>query len=148
MSIRFFVIYSSLVVLLIVISVFITGKLWGLPLDYDKGEHIQIIQIAIPPFLTYLSSAVAYATAGNVFPEPRGERGHILRAITVGGTSIFAVGFIMATVVFYTSGRGISTNGLSYEQYSNVVTILLAILGATTSAVTAFIFAARNDGRP
>jgi hypothetical protein len=119
-------------------------------LDYAKGQQIQLIQIALPTFLSYLSMAVAYATVGNVFPEPKGERGRILRVICLGGLIIFVVGFSVATIIFYLSGTGqLRSGGLTFAQYSNVITIIMGVLGVTTSAVTTFIFAARKrDAEP
>jgi hypothetical protein len=132
-------------IVLIVIVAFISGPLWGLKLDYEKGQQMQLIQIALPTFLSYLSSAVAYASVGNIFPEPDGERGRILRLICLGGLSIFFVGFTLSTVMFYMSADGTLKQGrLEYGQYTNLITMLLGILGVTTSAVTTFIFAARK----
>ena len=105
MSMRFFIIYASFSIVLAVIVAFVSGPLWGLPLDYEKGQHLQLIQIAIPPFVAYLTAAIAYAKSRNSFPEPRGERGRILRIVCLGGIVIFALGFAIATYVFYETGN-------------------------------------------
>src|SRR4051812_10800697 len=101
MSLRFLIIYASLTIALVTIVAFVSGPVWGLPLDYAKGQQIQLIQIALPTFLSYLSMAVAYATVGNVFPEPGGERGRILRVVCLGGLIVFIAGFAVATTIFY-----------------------------------------------
>jgi hypothetical protein len=88
---------------------------------------------------------VAYAIAGNVFPEPRGERGRILRIVSFGGLAVFALGFTTATVMYYLSANGTVTYGrLGYDQYTNIVTMILGILALTTSGVTTYIFAAKK----
>jgi hypothetical protein len=142
MSLRFTIIYLSLISISTILVLYLSGPLWGLRLDYEKGQQIQLIQIGIPTFLSYLSAAVTYATAGRDFPEPIGERGRILKTITVGGIIVFAIGFALATVVFYKSAEGSLPLGqLSFEQYTSLMTILIGLLGATTSAVAIYIFA-------
>jgi hypothetical protein len=145
-SIRFFIIYVGLISVISIIVVFITGPVWGLRLDYERGQHIQLLQIATPTFLSYLSAAVAYASVGASFPEPRGERGQILRTVAVGGAAIFGIGFIVCTTVYYLSARGqLPNSALKFDQYTNLVTMLLGVLGATTSAVATFVFAAKKQ---
>jgi hypothetical protein len=142
MSIRFTIIYASLISLAVILILFLSGPIWGLRLDYEKGQQIQLIQIAIPTFLSYLSAAVTYATTGRDFPEPVGERGHILRIVTIGGLAIFTIGFGLATAIYYESSAGRLPSGrLSFEQYSGVITLMIGLLGATTSAVATFTFA-------
>ncbi len=146
MSIRFFIIYASLGIVLTMIVAILSGPFWGLRLDYEKGQQLQLIQIAIPTFLSYLTSAVAYASVGNVFSEPKGERGRILRIISIGGILIFIAGFLLSTALYYVSANGeLHFGQLSFEQYTNLITLLLGVLGVTTSAVTTFIFAAKKE---
>jgi uncharacterized membrane protein len=125
---------------------FITGPLWGLQLDYPKNQHVQLIQIAIPTFLSYLTAAVAYATTGRQFAEPGGERGKILRVVSFAGLLIFMMGFIAATSMYYFSANGMLTFGqMQFEQYSNIVTLLIGILSVTTTAVSAFIYSTQPE---
>jgi len=145
MSIRFLIIYTSLFVVMALIVLFVAAPLWDLRLDTEKGEQIQLIQIGIPIFISYLSSAVTYATVGKEFPEPQGERGRILRTVTFGSFAIFIVGFSVSTVMFYKTGHGTLPNALDYRQYTNVITILLGLLAGTTSAVSTYIFATKAD---
>lgn len=140
MSIRFFLIYASFATVVVILTTFLTGPFWGLPLDYEKGQHLQLIQIVLPPFIAYLTAAVAFAKAGVSFAEPKGERGQMLRALCLGGLVVFAMCFALATYVFYATGRGLLASGLSYGQYSAIITLILAVLGATTSAVSAIVF--------
>lgn len=141
MSVRFLVIYASLITIFAVLIAFLTGPLWGLRLDYEKGQHLQLIQISLPTFLSYLASAVAYATVGDVFPEPRGERGRIVRAVALGGIILFWIGLFVSTSIYYFSANGKLISGrLEYSQYTQVITLLLGILAVTTSAVTTFLF--------
>jgi hypothetical protein len=146
MSIRFLLIYISLFMVIALIALFIAAPLWGLPLDTEKGEQIQLIQISIPIFVSYLSSAVTYATVGINFPEPTGERGKILRTVTCGSFTIFSVGLIISTMMFYETGHGILPNALDFRQYTNVITILLGLLAATTSVVSTCVFATKPVG--
>jgi membrane protease YdiL (CAAX protease family) len=148
MSIRFTIIYVSLISIATILVLFLSGPIWGLRLDYEKGQQIQLIQIGIPTFLSYLSAAVTYATAGRDFPEPTGERGRILKVIAVGGLAIFGIGFALATAIFYKSAEGsLPVGQLSFEQYSSVITLIIGLFGATTSAVATFIFANPERGR-
>jgi hypothetical protein len=140
MSIRFAIIYTSLLLVLALIVLFLSAPLWGLRLDTEKGQQIQLIQIGIPIFLSYLANAVTYATTRATLPEPTGESGKILRAITVGGFGIFIVGFLVSTLMFYETANGSLPNALGFPQYTNVITILLGVLAVTTSAVSAFVF--------
>lgn len=141
MSVRFFLIYASLLSVFLTICLFLLSPLFGLGLDHEKGEHLQVIQIIIPTFLGYLTAAVTYATSKASFREPRGEKGRILQIVTVGSVLVFFFGVLLATVVFgLSSQEGSTLPGVSFSQYSSIVSILLGILSATTSAVSAFIF--------
>jgi MFS family permease len=147
-SIRFAIIYTSVFLVLALLVLFLAAPLWGLRLDTERGQQIQLIQIGIPIFLSYLASAVTYATVRAEFPEPTGERGKILRTITLGGFAIFVLGFIVSTLMFYQTANGTLPNALNFQQYTNVITILLGVLGVTTSAVSTFVFAAKQDEDP
>lgn len=145
MSLRFIVVHSSLAIVLAVLTVFASGPLWGLVLDYPRGQQIQLIQLVLPTFLSYLSSAVTYATVGAEFSEPEGERGKLLRTVCIGGLIIFVVAFFVSTLVYYLSANGTLQAGrLDFARYTNIITLLLSVLAVTTSAVTAVIFAAKK----
>jgi hypothetical protein len=81
MSIRIGLIYSSLAIVFLTFVAFLSGPLWGLRLDYEKGQQFLLIQIIVPTFVSFLSSAGVHATSEKSFPEPRGQKGRILRAI-------------------------------------------------------------------
>jgi hypothetical protein len=124
---------------------FVSGPLWGLRLDYEKGEQLQLIQIILPVFVSYLSAAVTYAIAGKTFPEPDGERGKILRVITVGSFVIFLITLGLATAIYYYSADGTLQHGrLEFDKYRSVITSALSLLAATTSAITTFLFMGRK----
>ena len=145
MSIRFTIIYVSLGIVLITLVALMTGPVWGLRLDYEKGQRLQLIQVIIPVFLTYLSTAVTYVTSGKAFPEPRGERGKILRIITLGAFSVFIAVMIAATTMYYKSANGTLRYGqLDFDSYSTVLTLMMGFLGVTTSAISVFIFSAKR----
>ncbi len=152
MSIRFTILYASLALVGMILVLYVSGPLWGLHLDYEKGQQIQLIQIATPTFLSYLSAAVTYATAGRDFPEPVGERGRILKTITIAGFAIFTIGFGLSTTIFFMSAAGrLSFGQLSFEQYTNLITLMIGLLGGTTSAVATYVFASverRGAQRP
>lgn len=129
-------------ILFMVILAFLLGPLWGLRLDYEKGQQFQLIQMITPLFISYISTAVTYATLGRSFPEPRGQRGRILRAVTFGSFALFMIGMIAATGMYYVSARGYLLYGhLDFDHYNAAVTGLLAFLAAVTSAISTFIFA-------
>jgi hypothetical protein len=122
--------------------VYLSGPLWNLPLDYQKGQQLQLLQIAAPTFLSYLASAATYAISGQTFPEPEGERGAILRRIAAGGIALFLAGFVLATAVFFISGSGrMAVEVIDFKTYSNLITLLVGLLSVTTTAVASFVFA-------
>src|SRR5450759_1767006 len=140
MSVRIALTYASLVIVLCTFVAFISGPLWGLRLDYEKGQQLQLIQIIIPTFLSFLLSAVIHATSGGAFPEPRGQKGKILSAITIGSLAIFSIGTVVATVVYYFSANGAIEYGrLDFDKYSFTITLLLGVLAATMSGISAYI---------
>jgi hypothetical protein len=144
MSIRFTIVYVSLGVVFVTLVALVAGPMWGLRIDYEKGQRLQLIQVIIPIFLTYLSTAIAYATLGRPFPEPQGERGRLLRLITAGAFIIFVVVMIVATVVYYESANGTLLYGrLDFDGYSTLIALMMGFLGITTSAISMFIFSAR-----
>jgi hypothetical protein len=148
MSLRFSIIYTSAIIVVITMAAFISGPLWGLRLDYEKGQQIQLLQIVTPTFISYLGAAVTYATVGSEFPEPGGERGKILRIVTLSGFVIFVVGFLISTTIYYLSANGTLKLGhMEYAQYSSILTLLLGTLSVTTSVVSTYIFAARKSGK-
>ncbi|EJN13120.1 hypothetical protein PMI42_03511 [Bradyrhizobium sp. YR681] len=145
MSVRFTIIYASLFFVLLILVAFLTGPLWGLRLDYEKGQQMQLIQLCLPVFLSYLAAAVSYATVGKTLPEPTGERGKILRLVTLGGFTIFLVGVTVSTLMYFATANGwLKNGGLDFEKYSLTLTLLLGFLGSTTSTVSTFIFSAKQ----
>jgi hypothetical protein len=141
MSIRITLIYASLIAVLVIFAAFISGPLWGLRLDYEKGQQLELIRVIAPTFLSYLSSGVIYAMLGRETAEPKGERGKILRSISYGALVIFAVGFVVATAMYYFSANGTLQYGrLDFDTYSTIITMLLGVLAATTAAITAYLF--------
>lgn len=145
MSIRFSIIYLSLAVVFITILLFVSGPLWDLRLDYEKGQQMQLIQMTTPLFVSYLSAAVAYAISGKETPEPTGERGKILRVMVIGAFLIFIVGAAVGTTMYYISANGTLKSGrLEFDRYSALMTLLLSILGATTSAISMYVFAGKK----
>jgi hypothetical protein len=145
MSIRFTIIYASFAFVLLVLLAFLTGPLWGLRLDYEKGQQMQLIQLCVPVFLSYLASAVAYARGDSSLPEPKGERGQILKVLTVGGLGVFLIGMIVSTTIYFLTANGsLKQGGLDFARYSLTITLLLGILGATTSAVSIYVFSTKE----
>lgn len=141
MSVRFIIIYGSMLCMLVSVSIFISGPFWGLGLDYQKGEHVHLLQIIAPVFISYLSAAVVYATSSKKIREPRGEKGRILRVISIFSISLFLVGLFLSTVLFYYSSLGrLQGVALSFSQYTNIITLLLSLLAGTTTTVVTFIF--------
>lgn len=144
MSIRFWTIYGSLVAIALTIAAFLLGPLWGLRLDYEKGQQWQLIQTIVPLFASYVSAAVVYATTGKPTSEPRGQRGKILRVTAIGSSLLFVAGMLIATTMYYFSANGTLQHGqLDFDRYSTVITFLLGLLGATTSGITATIFSGK-----
>jgi hypothetical protein len=145
MRLRYLLIYASLIIIFLSLIGFMTGPIWGLRLDYEKGQQLQVIQIIIPTFLSYLAAAVVYVTKGASFVEPRGERGRILTIITIGVLAIFASGMITSIALYYFYANGtLRTSYFTFERLCQVMSILLGIMAATTTAVSTYLFTAKQ----
>ena len=110
----------------------------GYPLDY--GDAINLLKILAPIFSGYLGSAV-------VFFSVRGDRGveepssKMLELLAKWPVYVFGVGIISVLAAFPIShirefdGKGMTPNVLSL-----LVSLLTALLAATTGAISAYLF--------
>jgi hypothetical protein len=141
MQLRDLIVYTSLVAVFVAVIGFLTGPLWGLRLDYEKGQQIQLIQMTIPTFLSYVALAVVYATKGKSLPEPRGQRQRILYVVTIGALIIFIAGMIASTALYYFYANGtFRASHFNFEKYTLMISLLLSVLAVTITTISTHLF--------
>jgi hypothetical protein len=139
---RYFVVYSSLFLLTAIMFVFAVGPAVNLPLDYNQS--FTVVKQVAPVFIGYLGQCAYYVTrkqqseARLVIPEK-----NLIYAISVGPFVIFSTIFSAIIAVFIFSNRPDAPpdTGMSFNRFTDWITILLGLFTATVSVVTAWLFA-------
>jgi hypothetical protein len=131
----------SLILLLIAILIFVTGRVWSFPLDYDGQEEIPLIQLTIPPFVAILASTAAFIASPTDI-EVRDDLRSLLALLVWGMIGIFAVGFLACTWLFYVCNQPGSQINFTLAQYRGWLTILLSIFTAGNPLITTFLYKA------
>ncbi len=144
---RIFIVLSSFLLLLSCLMFFLLGPALGFQLDHDQA-YATAKQVA-PLFIGYLAQSTYYLTrkgraTARIYSR---EQNFLLVLLVVCPFLIFwsvALGLIYA---FYTSNRAGTPpgTGMSYDVFSNWFSLFLSLFTATTTVLTAWVFARAGE---
>lgn len=138
-SAQIWLVAFSLFTLLIICTTFITGSLWGFPLDYANGEDAPLVQLSVPPFFGILGSAANFLRSpGKV--ELEEDHQTLLRLMVLGPSCLFLILFTILSTTFYFANMAGSQAIFTLESYRLWVTILLAMITSSVPILLSFIF--------
>lgn len=129
-----------------VIFVFLTlAPAFGYPLEYSQS--FRIIQILIPVFIGYLATATTFVV-GKRRPSARfAGLDTQVALVTKGPIYIFLVGMLGLFVAFGVTNRAGAPagTGMTIDTLATTVSVLLALLSATTGVVVAHVFPTSSE---
>jgi hypothetical protein len=140
---RKILIVSSLVITGGQLIFFLVAPSVGFPLAYPM--NLSLLQIISPLFLGYLGAAAHF-----VFKDPTPQiqvNNEFLGVLVVGPVAIYFIAVIAAFGAFrYSNREGAPIpGGISVENLSTALSIILSVLAATTSVLISYLFAANRS---
>jgi hypothetical protein len=140
---RLWIVKTSLLIMAVFGSLLIISPSTKYPLTYDQA--ISVFQIILPLFVGYLSTAIVFLTTRRTPPNPgpTQEFSALLSLLVRGPVFLMALLLSIAFIVFGVENWP-STNqpssGFEFGLLSNLVSFILSINAATTSALVAWLF--------
>lgn len=129
----------GLVSITVIMLVFMTGRFWGLPLDYDRQEHLRLIELTFPPFFAILAMAVYSATSSKT--RSNRKLSALYATLILVPPVLFLGMFLFLTYVFTYSNSAAGVGEIfSLDEYRTWVMILLSFIACTTSALCLDLF--------
>jgi hypothetical protein len=127
---------------------FLVAKPLGFPLR-DWDEAWSILRIVLPTFLAYLGSATHFLTRN---PQDENQSPRLGKAMAfMVRAPVWTFGFLCLALLFvfgWGSREAASPGeGMSIDQLSTGISILLGFLAVTTGSLIAFLFPARRTAR-
>lgn len=122
----------------VMILVFMSGRFWGLPLDYDRGEHMRLIELTLPPFAGTITVALYYATTSRRRVD--GPLNPVFAILVVAPPLIFMALFAVLTGLFTYANSTSSQMTFTLDDYRGGVVVLLTLLTAVTSTLSLELF--------
>lgn len=129
----------ALFALVLVLLVFVTGRLWGFPLDYTLQEEVPLVQLLAPPLFGVLGGAANYLAAPATVTIDRRHR-PLMTLMILAPTLIFLFLFITVTAVFHFSNVSDSGTSFSIEAYRFWLTTILSFFTLTIPVISATLF--------
>jgi hypothetical protein len=118
------------------------------PLAFDQA--ISVLQVIMPLFVGYLSTAIVFVTTmrAPTHKGPKGEFNSLLVVLIKGPLYLVAGLLAVSFVVFGASNwptEGSPTSGFEFGLLSNLISFILSISSATTSALVAWLFKVESE---
>ena len=135
---RLWIIKASLVAYSSIFVFFVLAPALGYPITY--ADAINILKIIVPIFASYLGAAVLFIGTGGG-GETDEAANKMLSLLVKWPIVIFGVGMVALLVGFPLSNRSEYTgSGMTPNTLSLFVSLLTALLAATTGAISSFLF--------
>jgi xanthine/uracil permease len=143
---RSFLISSSLLITGCQIVFLLVAPAINYPLMYPK--NINMLQIITPVFVGYLGAATHFIFKSPV-PQVEANK-QFLRPLVVGPIIIYVLAFVAAFGTFgYTNRSGAPIpGGMSVDNLTTALSIILSILAATTGVLISYLFAVDQTQAP
>jgi hypothetical protein len=147
---RLWIVRASLVSVGALLLFLLLAPIAGYPLRYDDVPRF--FEIGIPVFLSYIGSAVRFATqdsskrlASECPPESQQQ---LFSLLVRGPVLVFALVASAAFLAFGYSNRAMAPVGIGMRiaQLSTILTVALSILTVSTSAIVNYLFQVERVG--
>lgn len=145
-SAQLWLVTMALLSIVVVVVVFVTGRLWHFPLDYRAQEEIPLVQLLVPPFFAIIGSAANYLRAPSDVRIPAGNS-TLFSLIVIAPGVIFSLLFALTTVVFHMANQPGSDASFPLDAYRLWLTILLSLISISVPTISAFIFKVQEAGQ-
>lgn len=124
-----------------VFAFFLVAPALGYPLSF--AESFQLLQLVFPVFVGYAGQAAYFLFANQALqPKPLSQP-DLFTLILKGPLIVFLASFVVLCTVFgwvNRPGQAVVGTGMTPEQFSLALSVLLGLLTVTTNAVVSFLF--------
>jgi hypothetical protein len=135
---RLWLIKASLVAYGCAFVFFVLAPAFGYPITYS--DAINVLKIILPIFAGYLGAAVLFLGTGGA-TEAEEPASRMLSLLVKWPIALFGVGMLALIVGFPLSNRSEFTgSGMTPNALSLLISLLTALLAATTGAISSFLF--------
>ena len=118
------------------------GTALGFPLEYEQA--LILGKITLPTFIGYLAIAAVYATSQARSRPPSSRRLPLIKALLYGPMILFWIVNLATFMAFYFNNTH-STSEFTFDTLSNIVSITVSILVASTSVVITGLFQSEDS---
>jgi hypothetical protein len=144
---RNWLVFTSLAITAAVSVFFLLAPIIGYPLTY--AEAFRIIQIVAPVFAGYLGAAGQFAFSARDQNDPAVDpsRLYLIKILTRGPIAVFVLIFAVNIFAFGYTNRdgGNPEEAMTLSLFIGIITGTLALLAATTSAASGYLFHVKKD---
>jgi hypothetical protein len=142
--------YSLSITGILMLFLFVAQPL-GMRFDYAKGENLHLIDIILPTFLGYLGAASHFLFNANRGREVGKQNESMLKILVHGPFLIFILSVSALFFTYYLTHRPLDPSEpridpLNYSDLSRYLSICLALLAATVSVISSYLFGAPPSG--
>ena len=137
---RRWILKTSLMVCAGVFAFFMIAPALGYPLSF--AESFRLMQLVFPVFVGYAGQAAYFLFAGQNAPQIQLAQPDLFSLILKGPIVVFLISFFLLCAVFgwvNRTGQTVIGSGMTPEQFSLALAVLLGLLTVTTNAVVSFL---------
>jgi hypothetical protein len=144
---RRWVVGASFIVATSVCVFFLLAPLFKYPLKWP--DALRMMEIVFPMFVGYLAAATQFMVQHGVGAEDdvhlRGDP-KLVAMLLKGPFVVLALAFVVLAVAFGVSNSSVKNDGygLGPDDFGRVLSLVLALLAATTNIIVGYLFAVRK----
>jgi hypothetical protein len=135
---RLWIVKASLVAYGLSFVFFVLAPALGYPMTYP--DAINIVKIIVPVFAGYVGAAAVFVGTDSVV-ETSEPPNKMLSILVKWPIAVFGLGMVALLVAFFLTNTAQYTgNGMTPNTLSLFVSLLTALLAATTGAISSYLF--------
>jgi hypothetical protein len=110
-----------------------------LVIQLKPGESLQLVQIVFPVFAGYIGASVLFLFQGTPAASQTADN-KLLELLVYSPFCVFWLLALSVLTYFYLSNLPGKSEGMTFEQISTYITLIISFMNATTGALTALLF--------
>jgi surface polysaccharide O-acyltransferase-like enzyme len=108
-------------------------------IQLKSGESLQLVQNVFPVFAGYIGASVLFLFRASPAASQTADNG-LLELLVYSPFGVFWLLALSVLVYFYISNLPGRSEGMTFEQISTYITLIISFMNATTGALTALLF--------
>lgn len=144
---RIWIIKAIFILIVGFLLLFVAAPIFfGYPLDHQ--QRMRLIQLILPVFIGYLSSAIKYKFSNKTNKLKLNKSNDpAIRLLIKGSVYLFAFGMLLFWIEFWYTNRPNSPlgTGITIDQLVWYITVMLVLLTGTTGHIVASLFPGEKE---